>query len=102
MEVRYENRSLQKLCTDEKHMRRERGDIFPKLRLRLAALRAATNIADLVTLDPQGKWHLLTADRSGVWAGTLSRNWRLVVRPEGDGSAAEAVEVTVIEIVDYH
>lgn len=102
MEVRYEDRSLQKLCTDEKRMRRERSDIAPKLRLRIAALKTATTLADLVPLDPSGKWHPLTADRTGTWAGTLSRNWRLVIRPEGDGFVADAVEVTVIEIVDYH
>lgn len=102
MEVRYEDRGLAKLCTDEKQMRRERNDIAPKLRTRIAALKTATSIADLITLDPSGKWHPLTADRSGAWAGSLSRNWRLVIRPIGDGPALAAVAVTVIEIVDYH
>jgi proteic killer suppression protein len=102
MEVRYENRNLQKLCTDEQQMRRERIDIAPKLRLRIAALKTATTIADLVALDPLGNWHPLTADRAGTWAGSLSRNWRLVIRPEGEGLVVAAVEVTVVEIVDYH
>lgn len=102
MEVRYENHRLEKLCTDERQMQRERADIAPRLRLRIAALRTATSVADLATLDRGGKWHPLTADRAGTWAGSLSRNWRLVVRPEGDGLVVDAVEVTVTEIVDYH
>lgn len=102
MEVRYGDRALEKLCTDEKQMRRHREDIAPRLRLRIAALKTATNIADLITLDPRGRWHALTADRAGTWAGTLSRNHRLVIRPLGEGLAVDAVEVAVIEIVDYH
>jgi len=102
MEVQYEDHSLEKICTDESQMRRERGDIAPKLRTRIAALRTATSIADLIALDPSGKWHSLKADRAGTWAGSLSRNWRLVIRPLGDGLVTEAVEVSVVEIVDYH
>lgn len=102
MEVQYADRDLRDLCTDEKKMRRKRGDIADKLRLRIGALRTANSIADLVTLDPSGKWHQLTANRAGTWAGRLSNNWRLIIRPEGDGLSADAVEVTVIEITDYH
>ena len=83
-------------------MRRESGDIAPKLRARIAALKTATSIADLVALDPSGEWHSLTADRAGTWAGSLSRNWRIVIRPVGAGRAVDAIEVTVIAIVDYH
>lgn len=102
MEVRYENRKLEKLCTEEKEMRRKREDIAPKLRLRIAALNTATSVADLVTLDQQGNWHALHQDRAGTWAGSLSRNWRLVIRPIGEGLEVDAVEVAVIEIVEYH
>lgn len=102
MEVQYEDRSLEQLCTDEKEMRRRRADIADKLRLRIAAVNRATTIADLVTLDPGGKWHPLTANLAGTWAGRLSRNWRLIIRPEGDVIAIDAVEVTVTDIADYH
>lgn len=102
MEVQYEDRGLEKLCTDEKEMRRRRADIADKLRLRIAAVVRATTIADLVALDPGGKWHPLTENRAGTWAGRLSRNWRLIIRPEGDVIAIDAVEVTVTEIADYH
>ncbi|MCK3769402.1 hypothetical protein MZK47_06955 [Microbacterium aerolatum] len=102
MEVRYENRKLEKLCTEEKEMRRKREDIASKLRLRIAALNTATSVADLITLDPQGKWHALHEDRAGTWAGSLGRSWRIVIRAIGEGLEVDAVEVAVIEIVEYH
>ncbi|GAA2871648.1 hypothetical protein MIAR_05630 [Microbacterium arabinogalactanolyticum] len=100
MEVRYEDQKLRNLCTDEREMNRRRSDIAPKLRLRIKALERAATVGGLAAEDPGGNWHPMTADRRGVWAGKLSPNYRLLVRPEGEGLAA--VTVTVIEIIDYH
>lgn len=102
MRVEYGDRKLEKLCTDEHEMQKKRGDIAPRLKLRIKALEVADNVGDLVTIDPLGKWHELSADRPGHWAGKLSANYRLVIRPDGDGETWEALMVTVIEITDYH
>lgn len=83
-------------------MRRKRADIAPKLKLRIKALETVGSVGDLQTEDPLGYWHELSADRPGHWAGKLSRNYRLVIRPESDGETWEAVAVTVVEITDYH
>lgn len=102
MRILFADKGLEKLCTDEKEMRRKRGDIATKLRLRIAALRTAKTVGELPTLDPLGRWHTLTGARAGHWAGWLSRNHRLVVRPEGDGPASASATVTIIDITDYH
>ena len=102
MRVEYGDRKLEKLCTDEREMQKKRADIAPKLKLRIKALETADSVADLKTDDPLGYWHELFADRAGHWAGTLSGNHRLVIRPDGDGESWEAVAVTVTEITDYH
>lgn len=102
MEVRFDDKKLEKLCTDEKTMRKKRGDIAPRLRTRINALRTATRVGDLATLDPLGRWHPLTANLAGLWAGKLSGNFRLPIRPEGSGDHDSAVTVTVIDIGDYH
>jgi proteic killer suppression protein len=102
MQVTYSDKSLERLCTDEKEMKKKRADIATKLRQRIKALEAAPTVGDLPTYNPLGNWHELTGDRSGTWSGNLSRNWRIIIRPEGDGPSSEAVTVTVIEIVDYH
>jgi proteic killer suppression protein len=100
--VRYENKKFEKLCTDEREMRKKRADIADKLRLRVKALETATSVGELSTHDPLGYWHQLGADLGGLWAGKLSANYRLLVRPEDATDAWCAVTVTVIDIDDYH
>lgn len=102
MDVDYADNGLRKLCTDEKVMRRKRIDIEVKLKLRLNALRAAEKFGDLRSADPLGKWHPLGDEYPDQWAGELSRNWRLLVRPEGEEPEDERTEVTVLDIKDYH
>lgn len=82
-------------------MRRRRGDIASRLRLRIKALETAKNVEELPTHDPLGRWHPLRADLEGLWAGSLSANYRLLVRPEGR-DPQDAVVVTVVGIDDYH
>ncbi|PYE12903.1 proteic killer suppression protein [Williamsia limnetica] len=102
LEVLYENRKLETLCTDEQEMQRKRGDIAGRLRLRVNALRTAVTVGELATLDPLGNWHQLTGDHAGEWAGKLSGNYRILIRPEGGSDPWDAVTVTVIDIYDYH
>jgi proteic killer suppression protein len=102
VEVLYEDKKLEKLCTDEREMRKKRGDIADKLRRRIKALETAESVGELSTHDPLGKWHQLGADLDGLWAGELSRNYRLLIRPESETEPWDAVTVTVTEIDDYH
>ncbi|WCS20133.1 plasmid maintenance system killer protein [Mycobacterium marinum] len=84
-------------------MRRQRADIAHKLRLRVKALETAASVGELSTHDPLGHWHQLGENLDGLWAGKLSANYRLLVRPEDAAEAPWcAVTVTVIDIDDYH
>jgi proteic killer suppression protein len=100
--VRYEDKKLEKLCTDEREMRKKRGDIADKLRLRIKALETAQTVGELSTHDPLGKWHQLGANLDGLWSGKLSANYRLLVRPDDYAEPLSAVTVTVMDIDDYH
>jgi toxin HigB-1 len=60
----------------------------------LAALNAATSLADLSPLKSVGL-HKLKGDRRGQWAMTVNGPWRICFR-FADGHAWE------VEIVDYH
>ncbi|MGW5228649.1 type II toxin-antitoxin system RelE/ParE family toxin [Nocardia niigatensis] len=102
MDVFYEDRKFEKLCTDEREMQKKRGDVARWLKRRIKALETAKSIGELSTHDPLGYWHQLTGDLDGLWAGRLSANWRLLVRPEDSDDPCCAVTVTVIEIADYH
>lgn len=102
MEVKYADNALKRLCTDEKEMRRKRADIERKLRLRVNALNNARDVGHLQALDPLGRWHDLNGDMTGLWAGSVSPNHRIMFRPEGTGPDVTAVTVTVVGIDDYH
>ncbi len=58
----------------------------------------------LASWPPSTRWATdqLHENHAGKWAGKLSRNERLLVRPEGDSEPWDAVSVTVIDIDDYH
>ena len=101
MEVRYKEKKLEKLCRNEREMRRKRQDIEKKLRLRIRALEAAPTLGNLAQDDPGGSWHVLTGELAGNWSGELSGNWRILVEPS-PLKDLNAVDVTVVEIVDYH
>jgi proteic killer suppression protein len=60
----------------------------------LAALNAATSLADLSPLKSVGL-HKLKGDRRGQWAMTVYGPWRICFK-FADGHARE------VEIVDYH
>jgi proteic killer suppression protein len=103
MEVKYADKKLEKLCTDEREMWKHRSDIASKLKLRVNALHNARNLGHLVELDPLGRWHKLAANLSGLWAGSVSPNKRILIRPDGDVPDVDAATITVIEIgEDYH
>lgn len=97
MRLEYAARELERRCTDERYMRRTLGAPVAKaLMLRIAELRFATEMADL--LVGTGRWEELSGDRAGQWSARLTANWRLIVRPEEQ----ETITVVVVEIVDYH
>ncbi|WP_217639229.1 hypothetical protein [Arthrobacter sp. cf158] len=83
-------------------MRRKREDVAGKLKLRINALETAESVGELANHDPLGKWHPLTANLDGYWAGKLSANYRLLIRPENAEDPESAVTVTAIEISNHY
>ncbi len=107
MKLIFKNKTIEKLCTDEKEMRKRRADIEKKLRLRINALEVHATLRDVIANDPLGNWHPLHGNRSGQWAGKVSSNERLIIEPLSNGEiriesilATTAAEVQGIE--DYH
>jgi len=97
MEVRYVDRKIEKICTNEREMKRKLSqDVAKRLRLRIAELYNAESFDDL--LQGTGRWETLSGDRAGQWSARLTANWRLIVTDEG----GTPVVACVIEIVDYH
>ena len=105
MIVTYSSRQIRLIGTDERACKRLRPDLVEKVKMRHNALEVARDMSDLVAIDPGGRWHRLSGDRAGTWAGRLSKNFRIVVRPDAGGVSiikTEETSVEVVEITDYH
>lgn len=70
------------------------GDI-ERLRKMLAYTDATASLDELVVPRNYGL-HPLTADRSGTWAMTVTRNWRLTFRLDEAGALID------MDLKDYH
>jgi proteic killer suppression protein len=80
MDVVFKSEELQRLCSEEKRGVKRLGDSCARrLRSRLADLRAARRLGDVVA----GRPHPLTGDRAGQFAVALSDGRRLVLEPAG-------------------
>lgn len=108
MEIRFRNKKLREVCEQRKVAVKTMGSpSADKLRIRLAALEAASCVSDLVARRP----HELTGQRAGQFALDLSGGWRLVFSPdneprparEGGGIDWQRVTIVCIEYIgDYH
>lgn len=103
LKVEFEDSRIERLCTDEAWARRKRGDVADKIKLRVNAVVNALTLADLVTNDPLGSWHVLGAQFPRCWSGKLSANYRLLLRPSTEDSEPENIDaVTITQVIDYH
>lgn len=110
MKIRYANKRLEEICTDEKKCKKNRSDIARGVKLRHNALETASSMEDLKNLDPCGRWRQLCGDREGQWAGKLNKNYRMIVEPingcmkvtKVEKTTDEESSVTVLSIEDYH
>ena len=71
MKIYFNNRKLEKICSDQKQGIRELGDQCAKrLRQRLIELGAADNLSDISSFPP-ARCHELTGDRKGSFSVDL-------------------------------
>ena len=73
--------------------RRVKADQVDRLRLILSALEQSSDARDMN--QPKFRLHPLKGSRKGVWAVTVTANWRVTFRSEG-GDAYD------VDWEDYH
>ncbi len=71
------------------------GDLIPRLRGMLAYLTAIAEVGEL-RIPPNYGAHVLTGDRAGTWALTVTRNWRMTFTVNADGAIED------LDLEDYH
>ncbi len=70
------------------------GDVA-RVRKILAFIDAATSL-EVLSQPPNYGLHLLTGDRAGTWAMTVTRNWRLTFGVNAQGALID------MDLEDYH
>ena len=108
MDIIIEDRKLRKICEDDKIAKKEYGDVASKkLKTRLADLRAALTVRDLVAGSP----HPLKGNRAGQFALTVYGGLRLVFEPAHESPPkhsyggidwSRVTRVRIVFIGDYH
>ena len=108
MNILYKTDALEKLCTNKKEATRKLGQPgFKKLRTRMADIRAAQKVTELVAGNPEP----LKGDRKGRFSLRLHGGDRLVFEPahepipEKEDGSTDWSRVTAVRIVfigDYH
>ena len=110
MDITFENRRIQKICTEKKTAQKELGQNGAGVLLyRLDQLKNADTLEEL-RFEP-GHWHELIGDRWGQLAANLSGRTRLIFepnhdprpeKPDGGLDWKSVTAVTIVEITDYH
>ena len=92
MIIRFRHKGLERLFASG-DARGVNAQQAKRLRRLLAALSTATNPLNMSIAGFQ--LHPLAGERQGQWAVSVSGNWRLVFRFEGENA-------TDVDLVDYH
>lgn len=112
MNVFFENRRLEKLCTNMKVAKRDLGaEDAERLETRMVQLDAAECLADMLYM-PGARLHELSNNREGQLALDLKHPRRLILipadeptprKPDGGYDLDKITTVKIIEVgVDYH
>lgn len=89
----FRSKALQRLWTND-NTRGLPPEQVRRLRLALSVRSAATNIRMLASV-PGWRLHALKGERAGAWSMSITGNWRLTFRLEGE-------TVHDIDLEDYH
>jgi proteic killer suppression protein len=89
---RFRHKGLEKLATSG-DTRGVSAQHAKRLRRLLLSLSTATSPLNMNIAGY--RLHQLTGDLKGLWAVSVSGNWRLVFRFEGD-------DATDVDLIDYH
>lgn len=71
------------------------SEVVDRLALMLLFLDQATGPKALLAPPNYGA-HQLTGDRAGTWSMTVTRNWRMIFRINGEGAIVD------LDLEDYH
>ena len=110
MNITFKRKKLQKILTDPVEIKKAYGSLAKRISQRMDQLQAAPNLATIQSL-PALECHLLTGDRKGEWAVSISGNYLLLFEighnpiPTKDDGGIDSIRITdirILETTDYH
>lgn len=107
MKVKTSSEKLGKMLADSRALQKKYGkQVATKVNQRYAELRGADNLSEIST-NPPTRLHPLQGTMQDTYAIDLTSNVRMVVKGYNDDgeqttNRAEAVEVVIVDILDYH
>lgn len=111
MDIYYKSRKMEKLCSDEREMKKQLGQQnAKKLQQRLMEIRSANVLSDLTYL-PGPRLHKLEGKRDNHLAVDVKQPFRLIFEPyhdpvplkqDGGFDWTQITSILIIEVVDYH
>ena len=110
MNISFATTKLERQLTSEREMQKAYGHVIGALKLRISELWAVARLAD-VPHSPPPRRHQLTGDWAGHFAVSLTKNYRLIFKPDHDpvptlpdgGFDLNAITaVMIVKIEDYH
>ena len=108
--ISFKNKKLQKILTDPRETKKAYGTMAKRVSQRMDQIQAALILATLQSI-PALECHLLTGNRKGEWAVSISGNYRLIfeidqhpvpVRDDGTIDSIMVTDIRIIETTDYH
>lgn len=107
MKISFDNSELEKCAQDQRYGRKRLGRLYVVYLHRLQVMRQVDHLEDL--RHAPGHFHQLKGRRRGEWACRLSKNFRLVFKPNDFGNLVDNQKdwswiqhVLILEVIDYH
>lgn len=110
MEISFQTNKLKKQLSNASEIKKTFGVNAKRVATRLDDIISSPNLAVLIQI-PAADCHLLTGDRKGEWAVSISGNYRMIfkiahdlipTKEDGSINTKLVTDICIIEIVDYH
>lgn len=104
MEIIFKTSRFEKIASDPQKFKKKYGEqLMEVFYRRIDDFGAVSEIDELYRLP--GKHHPLHGDMKGMWACSLTANWRLLYETSSeviDNEKVDAIKIILVEIEDYH
>lgn len=102
MIIKYSNNKIEKTLTNPALLKKEYGKLSESIKVVLSILQFADNLDEVPNVPPT-KRHKLSGKYLGCWGISISKNWRVIIKPDFQTNDLKDIkEIIIIEIVDYH